>query len=215
VQPPVVLAERVAGERVERAERLVHQHDRRLGRERPGQADALAFAAGKLAGKPFAKLAVAETDQREQRLDPRRRPRVVPAEQLRRDADVLGDSHVREQADALEHVADLSPQCDRIRGLHVLAVDPHGAGARIGQAVDQPQQRGLAGTGRPDDGEEFALVHRERHAVEHGLRRVAIGDVVESDCWRGRAHAGWSISQSAIKSDKSCCNSGGALPLPE
>ncbi len=37
-----------ADDRVERAERLVHQQHLRLGRERAGDADALLLAAGKL-----------------------------------------------------------------------------------------------------------------------------------------------------------------------
>ena len=36
------------GDRIERAERLVHQHDRRIGRQRARHADALALAAGQL-----------------------------------------------------------------------------------------------------------------------------------------------------------------------
>ena len=38
----------LAVDRVDRAERLVHQHQRRVGRERAGDADALALAAGQL-----------------------------------------------------------------------------------------------------------------------------------------------------------------------
>ena len=121
---PVVLAERVAGERIERAERLVHQHDFRRGGERAGDADALAFAAGKLRGETVAVLVAVEAHERDQLVDPRGHPRVVPAEQLRRDRDVLRDRHVRKQADALEHVADAPPQRDRVGRLHVLAVRP-------------------------------------------------------------------------------------------
>ena len=110
VQPPVILAERVAGQRIERAERLVHQHDARLGRDGAGDADALAFAAGKLGGKTVAMLLAIETHQIEQRVDALGHPRLVPAEQLRRDRDVFRDRHVREQADALEHIADAAAQ---------------------------------------------------------------------------------------------------------
>ena len=48
--------------------------------------------------------------EREQLGDARRDARRVPAEQPRRDADVLGDRQVRKQPDALEHVADTAPQ---------------------------------------------------------------------------------------------------------
>ena len=43
-----------------------------------------------------------------------RHARLVPAEQLRRDGDVLRHRHVREQADLLEHVADAPAQRDRV-----------------------------------------------------------------------------------------------------
>ena len=41
----ILLADRVAGEGIERAERFVHQHDAGFGRQRPRDADALALAA--------------------------------------------------------------------------------------------------------------------------------------------------------------------------
>ena len=46
VQRAIIVAERIAGQRIERAERLVHQHDARLRGQRAGHADALALAAG-------------------------------------------------------------------------------------------------------------------------------------------------------------------------
>ena len=49
VQPPQLLLEARARDRVERAERLVHQQHRRVGRERAREADALALPARELA----------------------------------------------------------------------------------------------------------------------------------------------------------------------
>ena len=48
VQVAIGAAERVAGDRIERAERLVHQHQLRPRRQRPRDADPLRLAAGKL-----------------------------------------------------------------------------------------------------------------------------------------------------------------------
>src|SRR5262249_36478831 len=45
VHAPIVLPEHIAGEGIERAERLVHQHDVRARRERAGDAHPLALAA--------------------------------------------------------------------------------------------------------------------------------------------------------------------------
>ena len=79
VQPAVVVAERVAGERVERAERLVHQHDLGLGGERAGDADALAFAAGELRRQPVAVLGAVEPHEIDQLVDARGDPRARPS----------------------------------------------------------------------------------------------------------------------------------------
>ena len=69
---PVVLRKRVAGERVERAERLVHQDDARAGRQRAGDADALAFAARELVREPPAMGGAVEADQLDQLVHPAR-----------------------------------------------------------------------------------------------------------------------------------------------
>ena len=98
----------------------------------------------------------------------------VLAEQARGDPDVLRHGHVRKQADALEDVADAAAQQDRIDGPDVLAGDPDRAFARVDQPVDQPQQRGLAGTGRADDGQELPLADRQRYAVEHLAAAIAV-----------------------------------------
>ena len=71
VQFAKIVAERVAGEGIERAERLVHQHDPRLGRQRAGDADALALAAGQFMRKAVAVVRAVEPHQIEQLVDPR------------------------------------------------------------------------------------------------------------------------------------------------
>ena len=47
----------LAGDRVDGAERLVHEHQRRVGGQGAGHADALALAAGELAGVALAHVA--------------------------------------------------------------------------------------------------------------------------------------------------------------
>jgi len=69
VQGAVVVAERVAGERIERAERLVHQDDFWAGRKRACDADALALAAGQFVRKAIAVLRAVEPHQVKQLVD--------------------------------------------------------------------------------------------------------------------------------------------------
>ena len=67
-----------ARDRIERAERLVHQQHRRIGRERARQADALPLAAGQLVRPARAKRRRLEADQRQQFVDARGDTRRVP-----------------------------------------------------------------------------------------------------------------------------------------
>ena len=91
---------------VERAERLVHQRQARLEHDGPGQGDALLLAAAQLAGKrsPY----VLELHEPQRLVDPSSRLGLRHAAHLQREADVLGDAHVREQGVVLEHHADVA-----------------------------------------------------------------------------------------------------------
>ncbi len=73
---------------------------------------------------------------------------------------------MRKQPAALEHIADAAAQRDRIDRADVLALDRDAAAVGLDQPVGQPQQRGLAGAGAADDGEEFALGDIERDVVD-------------------------------------------------
>ena len=99
-----------AHDRVDRAERLVHQQDRRVGGQRPGHADPLLLAARQLG-----RVARAAARGRGRPGPPARRraPRSGALSQPSRSGhrgDVLGDGAVGEEADALDDVADAAPQ---------------------------------------------------------------------------------------------------------
>jgi len=68
---------------------------------------------------------------------------------------VLFDGHVGEQRIALEHHADAALL--RAQGHDVLAVEEDLAAIYRRQPGDAAQQRGLAATGRAEQGDEFAL----------------------------------------------------------
>ena len=152
--------------RIERAEGLVEQQDARLDRERAGQRDALALAAGELAriavGKPV------ELHEIEQLLDPRADRRLVLPDRARLHAqaegDVLEHAHVAEQRVVLEHEADVT--FARALRQRVLAVEGDFAGIRPVEAGDDPQQRGLAGAGGAEQREQLAVIDLEVDTVE-------------------------------------------------
>ena len=100
----------LAGDRVDGTERLVHQDHRRVRGQSAGDADALLLSTGQLAGVAVAVLRRVEADQLEQLVDALLDPVLLPAEHLGNDRDVLRHGHVREQAAALDDVADVTTQ---------------------------------------------------------------------------------------------------------
>ena len=118
-----------ARQRIERAERLVHQQDRWIDGERPRHADALALAARQLVG-PAARESrrgrpTSSSSSRHAARDRGARPAIEPGH----DADVVRDGHVRKQPDILQDVAHAPPQRDRLPFARVAALDEHGAGS--------------------------------------------------------------------------------------
>src|SRR5215467_4835704 len=121
MKPPVRPSERVARDRVEGSKRFVHQHDFRARRNRPGDADALAFSARESVGKPH-RVSLWKRHQI-QELGHTRVDRLwVPPQELRGDADVLTNSQVRKQTDILKHIADATAELRRIHRADALAL---------------------------------------------------------------------------------------------
>src|SRR5581483_3364456 len=58
-----------------------------------------------------------------------------------------------------------------------LAVDQHATAARLQDARQEVEQRGLATTRGPTDAQELVLAHPETHAIVHHERIVAVADV--------------------------------------
>src|SRR6266516_49827 len=130
MQGAVVIAERVAGEGIERAERLVHQDDSRPSRQRPRDADALTLPARQLMGKAIPVEGALEPHQIEEFVYPRSNLRGRRTLQFWRDPDIAGDADMREQSAALKHIADAAAQLNRVDRAHVLAFDPDAAAVK-------------------------------------------------------------------------------------
>ncbi len=187
VQRAIIVAKRIARQRIERAERLVHQHDAGLRGERARHADALALATGKLVRQPVA-MGFVEPNQLEQLVDPRRDIRRRPTEKFWRDADIGGDVEMRKQRAALEDIADAAAQQHGIECADVLALDLDRATIGFDQPVGKPEQGGLARAGAADNGEELPLGDLKRDVVNghHAAVVEGLADMRIGDQWRGR-----------------------------
>jgi hypothetical protein len=91
-----------------------------------------------------------------------RAPRQPPSALGHEEALGHGDREVPVHRLDLRHVAG-----GELRTAH------HGAVHRLDRAHEEPQQRGLAGAGRPDDAGEGSLGHVQVHVVED--QRFAVG----------------------------------------
>ena len=177
-----LVLEPVADDRVDRPERLVHQHDRRVRGEGPRDTDALPLAARELAGVAVAVLAGLEANDREQLLRPLALARLRPAEEARDRPDVLADRLVGEEADLLDDVADAPPQVGQLARPGVHAVDQDAPAGGLDQPVHHLEAGGLAAAGRADEHGYSAGGDVEVQALDgHRAVRVALAGALESD----------------------------------
>ena len=93
------------------------------------------------------------------------------------EGDVFEHRHVAEQRVVLEHETDMA--LAGAAGQRVLAVERHLAGIRPVEARDDPQQRGLAGTRRPQQRQQFAVGDLEVDAIERGKGAEFLHDVFD------------------------------------
>jgi hypothetical protein len=78
------------------------------------------------------------------------------------------------------------------------AVDEHAAFVGALEARDDVHQRGLAAAGGPDDGDEFAVGHRERETVDDGqATRVGVGALLDPADVDLSGHSAISLSSGA------------------
>ena len=188
VQAQEVVLQPIAGDRVDGAEGLVHEHDRLAGGHRAGDADALALAARELAGVALG-VALLEPDELEQFADAGADALLVPAEQPRHRPDVVLHAHVGEQPDLLEDVADAAAQLGQVQAPHALVADRDVALGDVDQAVDHLHRGRLAAARRPDEHADVARGHAQRELAD-GWRlaaRITLGHRAELDRGRGAA----------------------------
>ena len=136
--------------RVERGERLVHEQDLRLERQRAGQADALLHAARQLVRITVLEVLQADQPQVRRALAARARARGMPW--ICSGNSTLSSTvrHGSRRNDWKTKPA-CGPGSDG-----AIAVDQHLAAVRLEQSMHQPQQRRLATARRPDQAHELA-----------------------------------------------------------
>ena len=144
--------------RIERSERLVHQHDLGVIGQQSSESDTLTHAARECSWIVMTELG--EPEQVEQGADAVRVlvPGYVSA--LESHGDVCAYVDPRQQRVTLKHEANTRLSPARVRQPNLACRGPH-------KARDQPENRGLAAAARPHDGQEFATVQCECDVTQY------------------------------------------------
>src|SRR5256886_16224883 len=181
LQAEELVLETLAHDRVDRREGLVHEHQRRLGRHRPRDADALALAARELRGIAAAHALGIEADEPHELVDARLDALLRPAQKARDGRDVLGDGLMREESGLLDHIADPPAKLRRIICEHVLPVDQDLARARLDESVHHPERCGFAASGWAHEDTDASRRDGEAQAVDRDGVAVTLGDLAQLD----------------------------------
>ena len=167
---------------VERARRLVKEHDLRVHGERTHDGDALLLPAGER-GR-IAVAAVGQTDAGKELVRLRIRLRLRHELRLHgRERDVAAHGHVREQVEVLEHHAHLAAHGVDI---HLRVGDlrtgkGNGAGRWLLEQVQAAQERRLTGAGGADDDHVFTGADMLGNVIEHEVVAERFGQVFNVD----------------------------------
>ena len=122
-------------DRIHRRERLIHEHDQRVGRERACYANPLLLPAGQLNGIALPELPL-QTDAVEQLQGPLLDLLLGPMEKTWNGTDVVEHGAVREQPTALNDITHLAAQRGLALGAKRRAVPGDTAGRRLQHSVD-------------------------------------------------------------------------------
>ncbi len=185
VQAPQPAPQLLAHLGVERAEGLVEQQYLGLHRQRAGQCDALALAAGELRRVAVRQpVELHELQQLHHLVGDLRVARpLAPRLDTQAEGHVLEDRHVVEQRVVLEDEADLA--LAHVRAGRVFAVEQHLPGVGHFEPGHDAQQRRLARTRRPEQRHQFARGNGEVQVVaDDGLaeRLLQVADFDAHRC---------------------------------
>src|SRR5215831_3586128 len=171
--------ERALDDRGSKPERRLVEHDE-LGLRHQGSADRKHLLLA--AGQGSRRLPAALGKPRKLIEDARhigRDPSPIRAE-IAAHFQIFQHRHLREYVASLRTMRE--PECKNgARGGvgDVVSIEHDRAGSRMQQSRDRLQRRGLAGSVRPDQGDELAFADGERHALERRHLAVATDDIAQ------------------------------------
>ncbi len=173
----------VADEGIQGREGLVHEHNRGIDGQGPGEAHPLLHAPRELVG--IAVGVLLQSHLLQYRHGPFA-PLVAPvAGHIQTEGNVLDHGAMGHQGEALENHRHLpAPQLDQPLVLHpghFLVVDTDGAGGGLNEPVEHANKGGLARAGKAHDGENLAGLDPERGVLDPDGVAGAVEDLLLSE----------------------------------
>jgi hypothetical protein len=162
-----------AGHGIERAKRLVHQQDRRIGGEGAGHANALALAAGEFAGVALREFAGVKADEAEHFLDPGGNAGGFPAFQNGNEGDIFRNREMGEETRILNDVANATAEANEIPIAGRAFLDKNFARRGVKHPIDQLKEGGLAAAAAAEKNEGLTLGDFQADAGnDYALRNI-------------------------------------------
>ena len=104
---------------------------------------------------------------------------LVVFEEFWDNGNILGYGHIWEQANLLNHIADMAAQLHLVLQADVLPIDGDDAGVRFQEPVDEFHGGGLTTPGWADQYHELSIRNREIQIFQDGGFFIAFGDMLK------------------------------------
>lgn len=171
-----------SGDRVNRAERFVHEQDRRVRCQGARNPDSLTLAPGKLMRIAITELGSGQPDEFQHLVNTVIGCGFVPLQESTDRRNVLSNRQMRKQSDLLDDVSNPEAQFPKWHCHDVATIDADCAGRWFLEAVDHAHSRGLAAARRAHEDADFTGADLQIEWVHsNGAVRIRLGRAVEGD----------------------------------
>lgn len=138
-------------------------------------ADALLLTAGHFGGILVRILLIGHVDHFQQFMDDLVAFLLGVLEQPGYNTDILGHSHIGEEADLLDYIADAAAQGRLVDGVDVLVVDVDMPAVGIDQTVDHLESGGFAAAAGADKNDKFTFFDLKIEVIEDYIVAILFG----------------------------------------
>ena len=165
LNPQEFRLQNLPSQRIHRAERLIHQQNRRISRQRPGHPHPLSLTPRKTRRPGLGVHLRRQTHQIQQLLGAFSDPPLVPPQQPGHRRHIVPHIHMGKKTHLLNHVTHMPPQLHRRHLPRIPPVHQNPPRIRLHQPVNHLQTRRLPAARRTDQHQKLTLTHIQSEIV--------------------------------------------------